>query len=108
MIDKSSLWFIIFALGIGSFMLRFSFLGLVGDRPLPGWALRYLRYTAVAIIPALIAPMVALSNETNTGPEPVRLIAAIVTFSVGAWTRNVIFAICTGAITLGLGLYLFG
>ena len=108
MIDKGSLWFIIFALGIGSFMLRFSFLGLVGDRPLPTWALRYLRYTAVAIIPALIAPMVALSNETNTGPEPVRLIAAIVTFSVGAWTRNVIFAICTGAMTLGLGLYLFG
>ena len=32
MIDKGSLWFIIFALGIGSFMLRFSFLGLVGDR----------------------------------------------------------------------------
>ena len=108
MIDKGSLWFIIFALGIGSFMLRFSFLGLVGDRTLPAWALRYLRYTAVAIIPALLAPMVALSNETNTGPEPVRLIAAIVTFSVGAWTRNVIFAICTGAITLGLGLYLFG
>ena len=108
MIDKSSLWFIIFALGIGSFMLRFSFLGLVGDRPLPGWALRYLRYTAVAIIPALIAPMVALSNEANSGPEPVRLIAAIVTFSIGAWTRNVIVAICTGAITLGLGLYLFG
>ena len=39
--------------------------------------------------------MVALSNEANTGPEPVRLIAAIVTFSVGAWTRNVIVAICT-------------
>ena len=35
MIDKGSLWFIIFALGIGSFMLRVSFLGVVGDRPLP-------------------------------------------------------------------------
>ena len=45
---------------------------------MPAWALRYLRYTAVAIIPALIAPIVALSNEAGTGPEPIRLIAAIV------------------------------
>lgn len=108
MIDKSTLWIIIFALGIGSFMLRFSFLGLVGDRAMPEWALRYLRYTAVAIIPALIAPIVALSNEAGTGPEPVRLIAAIVTFTVGALTRNVIIAIVTGAITLGAGVHIFG
>ena len=108
MIDKSTLWIIIFALGMGSFLLRFSFLGLVGDRQLPPWALRYLRYTAVAIIPALIAPIVALSNETGTGPEPVRLTAAIVTFSLGIYTRNVIIAIIAGALTLGIGTYFFG
>ena len=103
MIEKGSLWFIIFALGIGSFMLRFSFLGLVGDRPLPAWALRYLRYTAVAIIPALIAPMVALSNEANTGPEPVRLIAAIVTSALahGPATSSLQFAQVLSLLGLG-------
>ena len=106
MIDKSDLWLIIFVLGIGSFLLRFSFLGMVGDRQLPPWALRYLRYTAVAIIPALIAPMVALSNDVGTGPEPMRLIAALVTLGVGIATRNVIYAICSGAVALGVGLYL--
>jgi branched-subunit amino acid transport protein len=107
MIDKDSLWIIIFTLGIGSFLLRFSFLGLVGDRPLPAWALRYLRYTAVAIIPALIAPIVALSNDAGTGPEPIRLIAAIVTIMVGVATHNVIIAIVAGAFTLGFGMFLF-
>jgi|TARA_B110000908_G_C10162148_1_gene406587 branched-subunit amino acid transport protein len=108
LIDTGTLWIVIFTLGIGSFLLRFSFLGWVGDRPMPAWALRYLRYTAVAIIPALIAPIVALSNEAGTGPEPIRLIAAIVTFGVGIATRNVIIAIFAGAFTLGFGVFLFG
>ncbi|MFT4706735.1 MAG: branched-subunit amino acid transport protein [Ascidiaceihabitans sp.] len=107
MIDTGTLWFIIFTLGIGSFLLRFSFLGLVGDQPLPEWARRYLRYTAVAIIPALVAPIVALSNETGSGPEPIRLFAAIVTLGVGIATRNVIVAILAGACMLGFGLFLF-
>ena len=108
MIETGTLWFIIFTLGIGSFLLRFSFLGLVGDRPLPAWALRYLRYTAVAIIPALVAPIVAFSNEAGTGPELARLIAASVTFGIGITTHNVIFAILAGALTLGFGVFLLG
>jgi branched-subunit amino acid transport protein len=107
MIETGTLWFIIFGLGIGSFLLRFSFLGLVGDRPLPAWALRYLRYTAVAIIPALIAPIVALSNEAGNGPEPIRLAAAAVTLGVGVLTRSVIYAILSGAAALAAGLFFF-
>lgn len=107
MIDTTTLWIIIFTLGIGSFLLRFSFLGLVGDRPMPAWVLRYLRYTAVAIIPAIVAPIVALSNEAGTGPEPIRLFAALVTLGVGIATRNVIVAILVGALTLGVGVFLF-
>jgi branched-subunit amino acid transport protein len=106
MIETGTLWFIIFTLGVGSFLLRFSFLGLVGDRPLPDWALRCLRYTAVAIIPALIAPMVALSNEAETGPDAIRLIAALITLGVGIYTRNVIYAIFAGATVLGLNVWL--
>ena len=36
MIDKGSLWFIIFALGIGSFMLRFLVLGVGWRSPTAG------------------------------------------------------------------------
>ena len=40
------------------FALRYLFLGVIGSRQMPAWVLRHLRYTAVAIIPALVAPMV--------------------------------------------------
>lgn len=106
-IDKSTLWFIIFALGVGSFLLRFTFLGFVGDRPLPGWLLRHLRYTAVAILPALVAPLVVYSGE-NGSTDPTRVIAAVVTLAVGIWTKNVIAAMTTGAATLFLLVYLIG
>lgn len=107
MTETGTLWLIIIALGIGSFLLRFSFLGWVGDRPLPAWALRYLRYTAVAILPALIAPIVALSNDAGNGPEPIRLVAATVTLAVGVFTKNVIYAILAGAAALTTGLIVF-
>jgi branched-subunit amino acid transport protein len=108
MIDKTTLWTVIILLGVGSFALRFSFIGLVGDRPMPAWLVRCLRYTAVAILPAMIAPMIALSNETGTGPDPSRVAAALMTLIVGATTKNVILALFTGAATLGLSLYFFG
>ena len=102
MIDKTTLWIVIFALGIGSFLLRFTFLGFVGDRPLPAWLTRHLRYTAVAILPALIAPLVVFSRE-NGSTEPTRVVDAVVTLVVGMWTRNVLAAIGAGTLTV-LGL----
>jgi len=106
-IDKGTLWFVIFALGVGSFLLRFTFLGFVGDRPLPGWLLRHLRYTAVAILPALVAPLVVYSGE-NGSIDPTRLVAAGVTVVVGIWTKNVIASITAGATTLFVLVYLIG
>ena len=107
MIDKDTLWIVIFGLGVGSFLLRFTFLGFVGDRPLPAWLVRHLRYTAVAILPALVAPLVVYSGEGGS-TDPTRLIAAIATLGVGIWTRNVFAAIGAGALTLFVLVYAIG
>ncbi len=100
MIDSTTLWTVILALGFGSFALRFVFLGFVGNRPLPGWLLRHLRYTAVAVLPALIAPLILWPAANNGEPDPTRLIAATVTFAVGFATRNVIAAMICGALVM--------
>ena len=107
MVDKSILWLVIFGLGAGSFLLRFSFLGLVGDRPLPDWLLRHLRYTAVAILPALVAPLVVYSGE-NGATDLTRVAAAIATVAAGIWTKNIFAAIGAGALTLAITLQFAG
>ena len=45
----AEIWWIIVALGVATYTIRFSFLGLIGNRDLPDWLLRHLRYTPVAI-----------------------------------------------------------
>lgn len=103
-----AIWAIIVALGIGTFALRYSFLGLIGSRPLPAWALRYLRYTAVAVLPALVAPLVIWPEATQGQTDPARLIAAGVTLAAGLITRNTLGAILGGFGALYLGLWLIG
>ncbi len=107
-IDPTTMWIIIIGLAIGSYLLRFTFIGLVGDRPMPPWLLRHLRYTAVAILPALIAPLVVWPTATEGQPDMPRMAAAAVALTVGIVTKNVIAAIFSGAATLYGLLYLVG
>lgn len=106
--DPVTLWTVIIGLAIGSFALRFVFIGLVGDRPLPAWLLRHLRYTAVAILPALVTPLVIWPAATGGTPDLPRIAAAASTIVVGLLTKNVIAAIFAGAGTLYGLLYLLG
>lgn len=106
--EATTLWIIILGLGLGSFALRFTFIGIVGDRPMPPWLLRHLRYTAVAILPALIAPVVVWPPATGGQPDIARMAAAAGALTVGLITKNVLAAIFSGAGTLYGLLYLLG
>ncbi|MES0826213.1 AzlD domain-containing protein [Ruegeria sp. SCP11] len=107
-VDPVTMWIIIVGLALGSYGLRFAFLGLVGDRPMPPWVLRHLRYTAVAILPALIAPLVVWPTATEGQPDIPRMAAASAALVVGLITKNVLAAIFSGAATLYGLLYLLG
>ena len=106
--NDATVWLVIVVLGIGTFLIRFSFLGALGNRELPPFFLRLLRYTPVAVLPALVAPLVMWPAATGGQADPARLIAAAVTLGVGVATRNVLAAIISGAMTLAAALYLIG
>ncbi|MEM6467558.1 MAG: AzlD domain-containing protein [Pseudomonadota bacterium] len=106
MIDSATLWTVIVGLGIGSYLFRFGFLGIIGDRDLPPWILRHLRYTAVAVLPGLVAPLVIWPPATGGELDAPRLLAALVTLVAGLVTRNPLLAIVLGASTLYGGLFL--
>lgn len=102
------IWTIILLLGVGTFVLRFSFLGMIGGRPMPAWVLRHLRYTPVAVLPALVAPAVAWPPATGGETDPARLLAAVATVAIGLATRSALWSIVGGAVTLYGALWLFG
>ena len=101
MIDDTSFWIVTVLLGIGTFLIRFSFLGFLGRSTLPDWLLRHLRYVAVAVFPALITPLVLWPDATGGQLDLPRLIAALAAFAVG-YTVNVVGAILAGMATLYL------
>ena len=104
----AEIWGIIAALAVGTFLIRFSFLGLIGNRPMPPIVLRLLRYTPVAVLPGLVAPLVLWPAATGGQPDAVRLVAAGVALAVGLWTKAVIWAIVAGFAALYAGLFVAG
>lgn len=101
MIDTQTFWILTVALGVGTYLIRFSFLGLLGGRSLPDWAVVHLRYVAAAVFPAMITPMILWPAATGGTTEPSRIIAAIAAFAVGMRFSVI------GAILAGMGsLYL--
>ncbi len=93
-------WTVILGLGIGTFLIRFSFLGVIGRRAMPEWVLRHLRYTAVAVLPGLVAPLAIWPQATGGEPDAARLLAAAATVAAGLWTRSVLGAMAAGAAVL--------
>lgn len=108
MITTQTIWTVIVILGVGTFLIRFSFLGLIGKKPMPEWVLRHLRYTAVAVLPGLVAPLVIWPQATGGQPDAARMLAALATLAVGLWSRSVLGAMVAGAAVLYTVLALTG
>jgi branched-subunit amino acid transport protein len=108
MSEIARIWTVILVLGLGTFLIRFSFIGLVGERRLPPWASRMLRYVPVAVMPGIVAPLVVWPEATGGHPDPARLIAALAALAIGAATRSVLGAIAGGMAVLYAALALVG
>lgn len=104
----SGTWVVIWGLGIGTFLIRFSFLGMIGDRALPDWAMKLLRYVPVAVLPGLVAPLVVWPAATGGAADPARMIAAAAALGIGCWSRSVLWAILGGMTALYLALWAIG
>lgn len=97
--SEQKIWMVIALLGLGTFLIRYSFIGIIGNRELPEWLLRHLRYVPVAVLPGLVAPLVVWPAATDGHPDPARLLAAAMALLIGA-----IFKSTLGAITGGMGM----
>lgn len=104
--DMTKVWIVIVFLGLGTFLIRFSFLGLMAGRTFPDWAMRLLRYVPVAVMPGLVAPLVVWPAATGGAMDLPRIGAALAALAIGAATRNTLGAIFGGLGTLYLLLWL--
>jgi branched-subunit amino acid transport protein len=97
------IWFVMLALGLATFLTRFSFIALLGKFHLPADFRRALRFVPVAVLSAIIAPELGLRDGALaiTWNNP-RLVAGIVATLVAYFTKNVILTILVGMVTFWL------
>lgn len=95
-LTSGEIWTVIVVLGLGTFLIRFSFLGIIGDRKMPDWVLRHLRYTPVAVLPGLVAPLVLWRDGWASAVAPEQIVAALVTVGMAWWRKNLLWGFFVG------------
>ena len=89
---------VIVTIGVGTYLLRLSFIGIIGDRTMPEWAMVPLRFVAPAVLAALVAPAVLLKNgvvDLSPVTNP-RALAALIALLIAWKTKNVAAVIVAG------------
>lgn len=96
-------------LGVVNFLMRLSFIGLLGKRPIPAALQKALRFVPLAILTAITVPEVLLRDgRLVASPLDAKVIAAAVAVGVAAKTRNVPLTIVAGMATLWLVRWALG
>jgi branched-subunit amino acid transport protein len=94
-----NIWLLFFALAIGTFALRFSFIYLFGKVDMPDWLRRALRYVPASVLAALVFPALIYPNGTlDISLNNIHLLAGL-GGAVVAWrTKNILWTIVVGMV----------
>ncbi len=99
-----TVWLVVVAAGVGTFLLRLSFIALVGRvESVPPAVEGALRFVPAAVLAALVVPaVVALSAGPTLGLtyDPAKVVAASVATVVAWRTEDVLATIVVGMVTL--------
>jgi branched-subunit amino acid transport protein len=62
-------WIVVLGLAIGTFLIRYSFIGLLADRDMPQWLERALKLMVPAIFAAIVFSGVVMVGGQVAGPD---------------------------------------
>ena len=91
-------WTVVFGLAIGTFLIRYSFIGLLADRDMPAWLDRALKLMVPAIFAAIVFSGVAMVGGEVAGLAywP-RYAAACIAFAAAIASRgNMLVTLAVG------------
>ncbi|UPV98867.1 AzlD domain-containing protein [Halorussus gelatinilyticus] len=105
-----TLWLVILAAGVGTFLIRFSFIGLFGLLDdVPAVVERALRFVPAAVLAALVAPqLVVVDGSVALSPANPRLLAGALAALVAWRTEDVLATLVAGMAGLWLLTFAFG
>ena len=104
-----TLWLMILVIGVVTYAIRLSCIGLLGQKDMPALLLKALHFVPITVLPAIILPELLLRNNTLVlSLQNPRWLAGILA-TLGAWrTRNVLLTIAVGMVALWVLEFVIG
>jgi len=100
-------WLILVVVGLGTYIARLSFIGILGKVGVPSYIERPLRFVAPAVLAAIAIPqLVAPSGSIDAGFGNLRLVAGLIAIGVAWKTRAIGPTIIVGMVSLWVLDYL--
>ena len=98
-LTSSQSWAVVLGLAVGTFLIRYSFIGLFADRVMPAWLDRALKLMVPAIFAAIVFSGVAMVGNQLAGlADWPRYAAAVLALAAAMLTRGNML------VTLGVGM----
>ena len=96
-----TVWLIMIGLAAGTFLLRLSFIAILGNRNVHPLLARALRFVPASVLSALVIPQILTrQNSLLISPANPQLIAGLFAALVAWRTKNVVLTILGGMIVL--------
>lgn len=96
-------WAIMIALGLGTFLIRYSMIGLSGKVNLPGVLVKATRFIPASMLSALVASQMLAYTHPEQPASSVPYLGASLIAGIVAWkTRNAFLTVLVGMILLWL------
>ena len=99
--SSAAFWLLLLAIGLGTFLERFSFIYLFGKIEMPDWLRRALRFVPASVLAALVFP--ALTHPAGVLDLSLgnfRLLAGLAGAVVAWRTHNVLLTLVAGMLVL--------
>ncbi len=99
--SETTLWLTILGAGLGTWLLRLSFIEAWQWLAVPPLLDRALRYVPAAVMAALVVPaLVRPEGAVDLSPDNLRLLAGLAAAVVAWTTRNVLLTLAAGMAAL--------
>ena len=99
-LEPSTLWLTMLAIGLGTFLIRFSFIWVFGRGAVRPEVQRVLRFVPASVLSALVLPSFVFPQQAPFSIENPRLWAGLIAAVVAWRTRNMLLTIAAGMASL--------
>lgn len=102
-------WLAILGLSVGTFLIRYSFIGLLAGKRLPPRFERALQLAVPAIFAALVLPLILMqAGQFDLQARWPHIVAAIIAGAYAWWRRGMFVPLLVGMVALHVLLLLTG